>query len=299
MKFIRVILFVFLQLGCFTWLKSQDKIFLRNGQIINASIISLDELGVSYKDTVQNSPIIKLKREDVLLTEDRNGKIYMYSILQPKNSSAIDIKSIATEPTKLETRSERRERLLKEWKVKENELSNNILGFYIPELLFGRLTVSYERLLANKSIGILIPVSLTYDGLGALAEFSANNSNNNSINSGTNTSNTTTAPVRKRNVGTGVIAGVDVNYYYDLKPRLKYFFGPRVRYGTDMTLGGIEGLTVQIQNGIFSSRGKNRVSALSFGFGFFKLSDRYSRSGLDTKQVYPWASFTWRLGFRL
>lgn len=63
---------------------------------------------------------------------------------------------------------------MKEWKEKEALLSNNILGFYIPELVLGRLTVSYERLLANKSMGIKIPFSLTYDALGALAENSAN-----------------------------------------------------------------------------------------------------------------------------
>ena len=91
-----------------------------------------------------------------------------------------------------------------------------------------------------------------------------------------------------------------MNYYYDLKPELKYFFGPRIRYGTDMMLGGIEGLSVQLQNGIFRSRGTKYTSTIGVGFGFFKLSEKYSKyPGYKPKQVYPWASFTWRLGFRL
>ena len=42
------------------------------------------------------------------------------------------------------------------------------------------------------------------------------------------------------------------------------------------------------------------TSTLGFGVGFFKLSAKYANSrACDTKQIYPWASFTWRLGFRL
>lgn len=295
----RKIFFFLLIIGFFTGVKSQDKIVLRNGSVIQGNIVSINDNEIIYKDTLSNSPIFKLKKDTVLLTEDRFGKIYMFSKVQKLSTPFAETKTLTIQPNNLETRSQRKERKMKEWKVEEEDLSNNILGFSIPDLLFGRLTISFERLLSNKSIGILVPLSLTYDGIGALAEFSANNSNSNSINSGTNTG-TTNSPVVKRTVGTGVVSGLDINYYYDLKPRLKYFFGPRVRYGTDMTLGGIEGLSVQIQNGLFSSRGKKRISALSFGFGFVKLSERYGRSGrFDSKQVYPWASFTWRLGFRL
>ncbi|MDF2452238.1 MAG: hypothetical protein K0S26_1742, partial [Bacteroidota bacterium] len=138
--------------------------------------------------------------------------------------------------------------------------------------------------------------------LGFLAENSSNTSSSstNTNTSSNNNNNNSNNPPVKRNVGTGFITGIDVNYYHDLKPELKYYFGPRIRYGTDMTLGGIEGLTFQIQNGIFRSRGKKMTSTLGFGVGFFKLSAKYANRGtFDTKQVYPWASFTWRLGFRL
>lgn len=283
-------------------LSAQDKVFLRDGKSIVCKIVAISENTISYRDTIANSSLITVSKNDVLLTEYQNGTVYMFS--KPTNSDFKVINTTTTNPSSnfIETREQRKERKMKEWKEQEALLGNNIIGFYIPELILGRLTISYERLLANKSMGVKIPFSITYDALGALAENSANNS---STSTGTNssngnTSNNTNNSAIQRNRGTGIITGIDVNYYHELKPQLKYYFGPRIRYGTDMSLGGIEGLTFQIQNGIFKSSGKKMTSTVGFGVGFFKLSEKYaSRSRLDTKQVYPWASFTWRLGFRL
>lgn len=285
----------------FASLKSnaQDKVFLRDGKVIFCKIVAVSEKTISYKDTTANAALVTLSKNDVLLTEYQSGTIYMFSKEQPsefiieKNNTT----SFSSMPEIIETREQRKARKMNEWKEQEALLPNGILGFYIPELAFGRLTVSYERLLANKSMGIKVPFSLTYDGLGFLAE---NSSNTSSSSTNTNTSTNTTNAQVSRNRGTGFITGIDVNYYHDLKPHLKYYFGPRIRYGTDMTLGGIEGLTFQLQNGIFKSNGKKMTSTLGFGVGFFKLSAKYANRGtFDTKQVYPWASFTWRLGFRL
>lgn len=297
-------LHIFLLMLLFVVLNSsaQDKVFLRDGKSIVCKIVAISENTISFKDTTANSPLVTVSKNDVLLTEYQNGTIYMFS--KPSNTDFKVTNSTATNPSSnlVETREQRKERKMKEWKEQEALLGNNIIGLYIPELLLGRLTISYERLLANKSMGVKIPFSITYDALGALAENSANNS---STSTGTNSSsgnasNNTNNGAIQRNRGTGIITGIDVNYYHDLKPQLKYYFGPRIRYGTDMSLGGIEGLTFQIQNGIFKSSGKKMTSTVGFGVGFFKLSEKYaSRSRLDTRQVYPWASFTWRLGFRL
>ncbi|MBI3518997.1 MAG: hypothetical protein HY062_06525 [Bacteroidetes bacterium] len=309
MKYILHIIFLML---LFVSLKghAQDKVFLRNGKVITCKIMEISEKALTYKDTAVNAPLVTLPRKDVLLAEYQNGQVYMFSQEPPPTDFKVingntNLPSNTDTPVNFnETREQRNARKMKEWKEQEALLPNNILGFYIPELVLGRLTVSYERLLANKSMGIKIPFSLTYDALGALSEFSSNNANasstnTNSTNGGSSSTNTTNGPV-KRNRGTGFITGVDVNYYYDLKPKLKYYFGPRIRYGTDMMLGGIEGLTFQLQNGIFKSSGKRMTSTVGFGVGFFKLSAKYANRGaFDTKQVYPWASFTWRLGFRL
>jgi hypothetical protein len=290
---------------------AQDKVFLRNGKIISCKIVAISEKTISYQDTVLNSMLITLPKNDVLMTEyGKSESVYLFSKEQPAFTVQNNTTAFSTMPEMNESREQRKARQMKEWKEKEALMPNGILGFYIIDLAFGRLTVSYERLLANKSVGIKVPVSLTYDGLGALAEFSSNSSNasnTNTSSTSTNTNNTnsnnnsnTTNPPVKRNVGTGIITGIDINYYHDLKPQLKYFFGPRVRYGTDMTLGGIEGLTFQLQNGILKSSGKRFTSTFALGVGFFKLSAKYAgRGGFDAKQVYPWGSFTWRLGFRL
>ncbi len=308
-KYTSHILFLMLFLVALTGY-AQDKIFLRTGKIIPCKIMAISEKTITYKDTATNSPLITLSKNDVLLTEYQSGTVYMFSQEPPASDFKVVNGNTASNNNNTlsvnETRQERNERKLNEWKEQEALLPNNILGFYIPELVLGRLTVSYERLFANKSMGVKIPFSLTYDALGALSEFSSNNTNatNTNTNSGststTTTSNNNTNGAVKRNRGTGFITGIDVNYYYDLKPKLKYYFGPRIRYGTDMMLGGIEGLTFQLQNGIFKSSGKRMTSTLGFGVGFFKLSAKYANRGaFDTKQVYPWASFTWRLGFRL
>jgi hypothetical protein len=281
---------------------AQDKVFLRDSKVIACKIIAISEKTITYKDTAINAVMTTLPKKDVLLTEYQTGEIYMFSnedqTLKVEKSNA----TLKVENEVIETREQRKERKMKEWKEQEALLSNNILGFYIPELILGRFTVSYERLLANKSIGIKIPFSLTYNSFRALSSISSLNSsstNTTSSSSSTtssNSNNTNEQPVR----GVGFIIGIDVNYYHDIKPSLKYYFGPRLRYGTDMMLGGIEGLTFQLQNGIFKSSGKRFTSTLGVGFGFFKLSERYANTGsYDVKQVYPWASFTWRLGFRL
>lgn len=292
---------LFVSLGTF----AQDKVFLRNGKIIPCKIIAISEKTITYRDTIPNSLVVTVSKNDVLIAEYKTGNVYMFS-KAPTTLTIVNASNKNVSSEIIETREQRKERKMKEWKEEEALLPNNILGFYLPELFFGRLTISYERLFANKSMGVKIPFSLTYDSFGALGEFSSNSSNTSTSSTSTSTNGNTTNNSNTNNSavnrtrGTGFITGIDVNYYYDLKPKLKYYFGPRLRYGTDMVLGGIEGLTFQLQNGIFKSNGKRMTSTLGFGVGFFKLSQKYaSYSGYEPKQVYPWASFTWRLGFRL
>lgn len=261
---------------------AQDQFFFRKGSQVPCKIIAISENTITYRDTVPGSPLITVPKADVILAEYKAGQVYIFSSETGLVAAPQDV---------METREQRRERKMKEWKMKEQELSDNILGFYIPELLLGRLTVSFERLLANKSVGVTIPLSLTYDSFGTLAQASANSTSN-------NTGTVVSSPVT-RTKGVNFITGIDVNYYYDLKPELKYYFGPRIRYGTDQVMGGIEGISFQLQNGIFRSRGKKMTSTVGIGFGFVKVLDFGFPTSRDSRQVYPWGSFTWRLGFRL
>lgn len=255
-----------------TKLLSQDRIFLRNGTNINGKVIALSEDTLSYRDSLLNVPAVTIPKKDILLVEYQSGAISVFD-------------SPASRDT-VETVEQQKERKLKEWQEKESRWPNNIVSIYLPGLIIGRYTVSYERLFYNKTIGVNIPLTITYNALRALLDSNS-----------TTTSNGTTYDIPG---GLGLITGVDVNYYYYLKPTSTYYFGPRLRYGTDMILGGVEGLTVQLQNGILKSWGEKFTSTFGIGFGFFKLSEKYANMpGYEPKQVYPWGSVTWRLGLRL
>ena len=257
---------------------SQDKLFLRNGTSLHCKIVSINEHTISYRDTLENSPITTIAKAQIIVAEIK-GEVYIFG-----SDKQVNEQSVSTN----ETWQQRQDRKMKDWKKQEDSLSNNILGFYLPVILFGRLGVSYERLFAGKSIGIKVPFILSYNPFAYLP------TNNSSSTSGT--TNTTNPP----NKGVGFITGIDVNFYHDLKPQMKYYFGPRIRYGTDMLFGGVEGLTAQIQNGIFRSSGKHFTNTFGVGVGFFKFSKTStSTSSYNEKQVYPSVSLTWRLGFRL
>lgn len=256
---------------------SQDKLFLRNGSSLHCKIVSINEHTISYRDTLENSPIITIAKAQIIVAEIK-GEVYIFG-----SEKQVNEQSVSTN----ETWQQRQERRMQDWKKQEDSLSNNILGFYLPVILLGRLGVSYERLFSNKSIGIKIPVILSYNPFAYLPTNSSSNSG---------TTNTTNPP----NKGVGFITGIDVSFYHDIKPQMKYYFGPRIRYGTDMLFGGIEGLTAQLQNGIFRSSGKRFTNTFGVGVGFFKLSKKYSNlAGYTENQVYPSVSLTWRLGFRL
>lgn len=257
--------------------KAQDKIFFKDGTLIHGKIMSISESTISFKDTLNMEQIKTVPKKDVLLAEYQNGSIFIFGGDPNANNS---------QPA-YETWQQRKARKLKEWKEKEANMPDGILGFYIPELILGRLTVSYERFFANKTLGVKVPVSLTYNPFGLM----------------TNNYDTTSVNYNYKR-GVGFVTGVDINYYTDLKPELKYYFGPRFRYGTDILMGTLAGYTttgysLQLQNGIMRSRGDRFTSTIGVGFGFYKSTISSTLSGYDPQRFYPWMSITWRLGFRL
>lgn len=246
---------------------AQDKLFLRNNTTLFCKIASINEKTVSYRDSVGATQITTISKENIIMAEYKTGEIYVFGKAEATSAPAI----------LNETSSERKARKMQEWKKEDESLRNNIIGFEPIGFFIGRFGASYERLLNNKNIGIKIPMLLSYNFLG--------DSSNKKV---------------------GFITGLDVNFYQDLKPNTKYFFGPRVRYGTDMFLGNIEGITAQLNNGIFVSRGKSFTNTIGLGFGFFKFTRSLTNTNntinggtYDYKKLYPSFSITWRLGFRL
>ena len=63
---------------------AQDKVFLRNGKVIPCKIEAISEKTISYHDTVPNSALITLSKNDVLMTEyGKSESIYLFSKEQP------------------------------------------------------------------------------------------------------------------------------------------------------------------------------------------------------------------------
>lgn len=241
--------------------KSQDKLFFRNGNIVTCKIVAISEKTITYKDTTAYAIGKTVLKSEIIIAEYQNGTIYIFEQADSQENS--------NDPLA---------------KKKYNDVSQksnltNVIGIHPVDIFFGRFTLSYEKLLANNTIGILIPVSTTFNLYNTARRGSSNNQRNNDV---------------------GLITGIDVNYYFDIKNNVTYFFGPRFRYGTDIILGGIEGTSFQLQNGISNDFGKKLTHSIGFGVGFIKPSARYSTlPGFEPNQVYPWFSFNWRLGLRL
>jgi hypothetical protein len=248
---------------------AQDKIVLKSGKKLDCKIVAINPHSVTYKDSATAENMITVPKTDVLMAEYKSGSVYIFGTDEaPKPVS-----------TFLDPTTDRK----KAWKEKEAKFSNNIIGFQPIDLAFGRLTLTYERLILDKQVGIVIPFSMTYDPK-VLMFSSADTSNGVRVN---------------RNVS--FITGVDVNYYFELRGRTKFFVGPRFRYGTDVLLGNITAYSFQFQNGYFfpSVNGKS-ANTISIGFGFVRIiSVPGVIGGISPKQSYSWASFTYRLGFRL
>ena len=252
---------------------AQDKLFLRNNTTLLCKIASINEKTVSYRDSVGATQITTIPKESIIMAEYKSGEIYVFGKEETTSTASAKVLN--------ETSTERKARKMQEWKKEEETLGNNIIGLYPAVIPLGRFCVSYERLLANKSIGIKIPFALTYDTKALLS-------------SGSNNAGSTAT-------GAGFITGLDINFYTDIKPRTKYYFGPRVRYGKDAFME-LEGLTAQLQNGIMFSGGKNFTNTIGIGMGISKIATIYGTTvsnNLFEKQIYPSFSITWRLGIRL
>jgi hypothetical protein len=159
----------------------------------------------------------------------------------------------------------------------------NIFSIQPIGLILGRATVVYERLTKDDKIGVVIPFSLTYDPTGILSQSELDTSFN----------------AVKRIRGVNFITGLDVNFYVGKKESLKFFLGPRVRYGTDLFLRDIQGYTIQTQFGWKLNRPEKKfVQHFSIGLGFVRVLSSPGGTLIDPKQSYGWYSLNYRLGIK-
>lgn len=269
MKMLR---YIFILLCISTFIKAQDKVVFKDGKKLNCKIISINPSTITYKDSASASQMVTVSKNDVLMAEFSSGNVYIFGTTTNTNAA-----SPSSSNKTLDRKAQIRE--------KEKEFKDNIIGIQIPDVLFGRLTLTYERLFFDKQIGVTVPVSLSYDRRVMFMGLSTDTSNNASA-----------SKVRK---DVNFITGLDLNYYFESKSHTKFFIGPRFRYGTDVTMENITAYSVQMQNGILiGSRNGKMASTLAIGFGFVRIVASPFGGGINPKQSYPWGSFTFRLGFR-
>ncbi|MBP7809355.1 MAG: hypothetical protein KA163_08685 [Bacteroidia bacterium] len=272
---IRLYIFLFLSLTAVVNCFAQDKLFLKDGKKINCKVLSINPTTIDYLDSTSAQNAYTLQKSDVLMAELKNGEVYIFGNELPT------VKPYSPAKTKTEKVNAKKAAI----REKEKDFKNGIIGFQPIDIVWGRLTFCYERLFMDKRMGIAVPISLTYDARILMP----NNSNDTIVQN-------TRDKVR---YNTGIITGLDLNYYYETRSHTKFFFGPRFRYGTDVNLANITAYTVQFQNGFLLCDAKGKMATtFAFGFGFARLISVPFSSRFPEKQSYPWMSFTLRIGLR-
>jgi hypothetical protein len=264
-----VIFFLFL-IG--SGLCAQDKLIFKDGRAVKCKILAINPATVTYKDSTTAEKMITVSKLELILAEFKSGSVHIFGAESPTVTQAPSKNLI------YDAKEARRE--------KERSFKNNIIGVQIPDIAFGRLTLTYERLLLDKSLGVMIPLSMTYDprvlSMGLTGDSSAAAS--------------TANPIR-RNIS--FVTGLDLNYYVETRSYSKFFFGPRIRYGTDVYMFNTTAYSVQFQNGLLLCDSKGKMaSSIALGFGFVRVLSIPLTGGIDPKQSYPWMSLTIRIGFR-
>jgi len=242
-----IIILLFFTFSCF----GQDKIFLKNGKTLNGIVVSVSSEIVYFKLT-DTSATQKLKKTDILLIVAARGTRYIFG-----EDSSPKLRN-ASEPT---------------------GFKRNSVGMQPFGIFSGRITFIYERLNKTGTIGVAIPLILTFDPTGSVLKLDS-------------------ARTTERIPGMKLITGLDVNFYVVKKQYSQLFVGPRIRYGTDMLLGNIEGYSIQTQIGYrFGKPEKLFSQHLSVGFGVAGILTPPAGAVVPAGQFYSWFSLNYRLAF--
>lgn len=235
----------------------QDRLFFRDGTSKKGFILSMGKDFLYFKTSDTSSPQ-KINKASLVLAEDYKGTRYLFSGQSVPSDSP-------------------------DSPIKNQDPARNIFGLQPFGIFFGRATFVYERLTRDHLVGVVLPVSLTFDPFGSLY----NSRLDTSLNS------------VKRISGVNFITGLDVNFYLGKKESRRFFIGPRIRYGTDLFLRDIEGYTLQTQVGWKIGSVKRRfVQHLSFGFGFVRILSSPAGPLISPKQSYGWYSLNYRVGVK-
>lgn len=240
-------------------LQAQDKLFFTNGSVQKGIVVSIAKEFVFFKKS-DTSAVQKINKSQLLLLENYKGVRYVFG----PEKSMLTAHVRDTTVIKYNTRQ-------------------NYVGVQPFAVLLGRGTFVYEHFSSNDKIGIVVPVSLTFDPIGVFYN-SRIDTNRNAV---------------KRISGVNFIFGADVNFYFGKDDKSRFFIGPRARYGTDLLLRGIEAYSLQTQVGWrFEDDLGIFTQHVSVGFGFVNILSAPGGRVIQPKNFYGWYSINYRLGIR-
>lgn len=236
----RILIFIFLFSGLY--LRAQDdKIFLKDGGRKTGIVVTIGNDFVLYKASDTSANTSRILKADILLIEKYDGKVFVFGKKIIAKDSVMPVKY-------------------------HHGISIQPLG-----VILGRVTVNYEHLNKTGSLGIMVPLALTFNPY----KETINSSGNNGIN---------------------FIGGVDVNFYLGKGDYDGFFIGPRIRYGTDVLLN-MEAYTIQTQAGWRLSEKDERLSQhIAIGFGVARILSSSAGNRINPKQSYGWCSISYRVG---
>lgn len=247
MRFLYFI-FVFLSVA----VKAQDKIFFKNGTLKQESIVSIGKDYVFIRNN-DNTAINKYPLSEIRMIERYDGRVLIYSDKRPALDSIPKKKSV----------------------LKRNSLSVRPLSF-----LLGRLTAEYEYLNEEGTVGFVFPLSVTFDPVGPIYQYSLRYG-------------------ATRSKGYNFVGGADINFYIGKHEDVKFFIGPRLRYGVDVFLGNIEAYSIQTQFGWRAGKADGKITQrFSMGFGFARILSSQAGNLVDPKQSYGWGSINYSIGVK-
>lgn len=244
-----------------TGLAAQDKLILKNGDIKYVKIKRINETLVMYNDSASENPNIQhFEKKEIALIEKADGTLLLFPDANFSSQKQWELEPDST---------------MTNWRKRERLQGNHLIGTQPLGLVLGRLMLNYEYLFANKTIGIMLPLSLTFNPYSD------------------NQPSSVTGSVSLRTYSW--IYGADVNFYFTKKPHNKFFIGPRLRFGEDLLIGLSAG-TAQIQTGwMLGTPKQHLMHHVSFGFGIVKIYN----NGAFQNQLIPWMSINYRISLRL
>ena len=236
-------------------LNAQDKLYFKNGTLKKCYLLSVTKDKVYYKNFDTSASSLQVNKTDLLILDTYNGIRYLFAETEKIISSISD--SI---------------------KLKQNNVGLQPFNF-----LLGRFTFNYERLTKDNKIGLMIPLSITFNPLNNIYKSFADSTYKTLIHKS----------------GTNIISGFDVNFYIGKKQNSKFYLGPRFRYGTDLFITTIEGYSLQTQFGYKLQNPKhNFTQHLSVSFGFIRVTSLAFNASINSKQSYTWYSVNYRVGIK-